>query len=118
MGWDGTERRSERRIHPMHCLHEHEWGEIQQYIKNQEERSITTTQFIQKVESAMMKHIDEGERAGGIRDRVKVVEIKVADIENIKRGVWKAGIIGGVIGSLFAQAAPEVMKLLIGIIFK
>ena len=103
--WDGKEKRH----HPTVCLHEHEWGEIQQYIKNQDERWI-------KIEDKVCRHIDEGERPGGVRERLLIVEqlLKAQrnEISVIKQGYWKVGLACGFIGALLGNIAPEAFRLI------
>lgn len=94
---------SERREHPTVCLHENEWGQIHQYIKNQDERW-------QRIEGKVCRHIDEGERSGGVRDRVLVLE---REIGVLKQGYWKVGLSTGFLGALLGQITPEVLTTLV-----
>jgi hypothetical protein len=53
------------------------------------------------------KHCDESdEPKTGYRDRLVNVE---ATVKELKAGVYKAAIIGGLIGALSGQAMPELM---------
>lgn len=89
--------------HPVTCLHEHEWGQIQEYIKNQNERWA-------KIEEKIYKHIDEGERAGGVRERLVVLE---REVKNIQDDFWKVGVSGGFIGALLGNIAPDVVSVFV-----
>ena len=62
------------------------------------------------VKARMVSHVHEGERPGGVRDRLLLLE---QEISTIKKGYWKACIVAGVIGGLLADATPEVIKLII-----
>jgi hypothetical protein len=70
----------------------------------------------------MEAHINEGERPGGVRDRVAALEADRAasekEISTIKQGYWKACIVSGVVGGLLARLAPEAIWLLINNLLK
>lgn len=68
-------------------------------------------------------HIDEGEKIGGSRDRIRNAEtgieiIKLAvedrkkEIDKLRREVWRMAIIGGVMGGLVGHITPDFFKLL------
>lgn len=87
----------ERRQHI--CEHEQEWGMMQQYIKNQDDRW-------DRMETKFLKHVDEGEKSGGVRDRLLITERKVIDLEKRR---WVDAFIGGIVGALLGQVAPEII---------
>jgi len=51
-------------------------------------------------------HIHEGEREGGVRDRLSIVETQ---LKTLKRDKWWVAIVGGVIGGLIGAQAPELI---------
>jgi hypothetical protein len=57
------------------------------------------------------EHVTEGEKSGGWRDRLLVVEKEVAAL---RTSVWKIGITSGLIGALIGNATPEMVKLIVG----
>ena len=78
-------------------------------------------------------HVEEGERPGGVRDRVFIIEqtikalgitlnemkeIHSKEISTIKQGYWKACIVAGSIGGLISgQLGPEVIRVALKYIF-
>ena len=85
------------------CEREQDWGMVQQYIKNQDERW-------ERMETKFCKHVDEGERSGGVRDRLLITERKVEELEKRR---WVDAFVGGIIGALLGQVAPEVIATVI-----
>lgn len=79
-----------------HCLKEKQWGEINKTLEHHD------------------RHVEDGEKPGGHRDRLLQAEhdIKslVASIEALKKIVWVAAIVGGLIGGLIGNGAQEVVK--------
>lgn len=71
---------------------------------------------ISYIRSKVCKHVEEGEKEGGFRDRLLLVE-QEADI--LKKAMWVkigvAGMIGGLIGG---RLAPEVINLLVKVLLK
>jgi len=65
----------------------------------------------EEIKSRMVDHINEGERPGGIRERVFAIE---KDISALKKAMWArvsvAGVIGGLIGAGSADAVIELIK--------
>ena len=104
----------------LHCLKEHEWGQL-----------MADLEYIKK---AVATHVFEGDKPGGFRDRLVVLEQQHAvitektleqcgvlkekikeqneRIDKIKLGYIWAGILGGVIGGLISTAAPEFFIIL------
>lgn len=98
----------ERRQHPSKCLHESDWGKVHQYIVNQEDRWT-------KIENIIFKHIDDGEKSGGVRDRVLILE---RELYAIKQGYWRIGLLCGFIGALIGQITPDAIITLVSWITK
>lgn len=101
MGYTGEERRQHE-----YCEKHIELAEDIAVIKNS----------LQNIAERICKHIEEGEKTGGIRDKVFVNENEIRRIEQMvkenKKSVWLSGIIGGVIGGLLAKSSPEFFSLL------
>lgn len=54
------------------------------------------------------KHCDESdEPKTGYRDRLVNVEVEV---KSIRAGVYKAAIVGGIIGALIGQTSPDLIQ--------
>ena len=57
-------------------------------------------------------HVAEGEKSGGWRDRLLICEKEIAAL---RTSVWKIGITSGLVGALIGNAAPEMIKLIVGL---
>jgi outer membrane murein-binding lipoprotein Lpp len=51
------------------------------------------------------KHVDEGEKQGGWRDRLVIIENEV-------KGLWKMSVGAGIIGGLIGAGAPNAVKFI------
>lgn len=75
------------------------------------------------VKNRMSSHISDGEKEGGFRDRLVILEQKQKvlkddvihseerlcnEISVIKKGYWKACIVSGIIGGMIGNTAPGV----------
>jgi hypothetical protein len=60
------------------------------------------------------KHCDESDKQGGYRDRLVTAEVNII---GIRSGVYKAAIVGGLIGALSGQAMPELMNFIVKKLF-
>ena len=74
---------------------------------------------IQYIKDKVCVHIVEGERQGGFRDRVVLLEERQKKVLNeiipeLKRRFWYSALIGGVIGALVGSGSGD----LIGVFFK
>ena len=74
------------------CLKEGEWGKLWQVIKDHSE------------------HVIEGDKQGGFRDRLLLVEL---DVKSLKERFWQSSLIGGVIGALIGSGSGQVITTLI-----
>ena len=68
----------------------------------------------ERVEKIFCKHVDEGEKTGGFRDRLIVVE---QSISTIKKSYWKTCIVSGVIGGLLGKLSPDLFNFLLKLAF-
>lgn len=98
------------------CLKEHQWGVMEQTLK-----TILANQ--EKFENNVAAHVNEGEREGGFRDRIRELEAVAtnlkAQVSVIKKGYWKTAVIAGVCSGVAARY-PEIfggLKWLLGIAF-
>mgnify|MGYP001584423231 FL=1 len=72
----------------------------------------------ERIEHKICQHITEGEKAGGFRDRLIVLEQNEVscrasvdkEIKTIKNGYWKVCATAGVIGGLLGSGAPSVFE--------
>ena len=96
--WDGIERRKGGHS----CMYEERWGKILNQLEN--------------ITNKFYKHIEEGEKEGGHRDRIAWAEKDIkqlkCQVSEIRKGYWKAGLIGGVIGAVGGQS-PQILGFLI-----
>lgn len=68
------------------------------------------------IRNKICKHVDEGEKEGGFRDRLLLLEQSVAEL---KKAQWTRALVSGLIGGLVGgRLAPEVMNLIIKMIIK
>jgi flavorubredoxin len=72
-----------------------------------------------EVKERMVSHIIEGEKEGGVRDRVKSLEKKLDDtneiVSSLKRAEWKRVVVAGVIGGIVSRS-PELLEFLLSFI--
>ena len=62
------------------------------------------------VRNKICKHVDEGEREGGFRDRVFRLEI---DVRDLKRRFWLSSLMGGIVGALIGSGSNDVILMLV-----
>lgn len=67
------------------------------------------------IRNKVCKHVDEGEKEGGFRDRLLLLE---TDMKSLKKGLWLKTAVAGFIGGLAANATPEAMQLIMKLFFK
>lgn len=72
----------------------------------------TIKETLQNIESKVCTHVYDGDRPGGYRDRVMILEQGhnnlTKEISAIKQGYWKACIVSGMIGGLLGKLAPDM----------
>lgn len=98
-----------------HCEKEAEWGALKVTLESM-------TAWMNRIENGICKHIDEGERKGGYRDRLRDLEEQrntlKKEISTIKKGYWKACIVSGLIGGLLGNLTPEAFNVIFKFIIK
>jgi hypothetical protein len=62
------------------------------------------------VRNKICKHVDEGEKEGGFRDRVLRLEI---DVSELKKRFWLSSILGGIVGALIGSGSNDAIVALI-----
>jgi len=82
------------------CLYEERWGRVLVQLES----------FGNK----FCKHIEEGEKEGGYRDRLLLLEQAVSVL---KKSYWKTAIVCGIIGGLLGKLSPEICNLLVKLAF-
>jgi len=55
-------------------------------------------------------HINEGEKPGGVREKVTILEQRVSQLEKEK---WVIAIVGGLVGGFISQGTPEFFQWLL-----
>ena len=68
---------------------------------------------------AVWTHIDEGERPGGMRDKIKDIEhshilcSKTTNekISRIEKNMWKTAVVAGLVVGLTFKGVPELLQL-------
>ena len=66
------------------------------------------------IKENVCRHIKEGEKEGGFRDRLLIAE---REIEAIKSAFWKACLVSGVIGGLLGKLSPDFFNWMIKTVF-
>lgn len=79
------------------CLREEDWGKLWQIVKQH------------------TAHVLEGDKAGGFRDRLLLVETSVKDMS---KRIWFVAITGGVIGALIGSGSTEALSVFIKWVMK
>lgn len=75
------------------CNYEERWGKVLTQLEN--------------MSSKICGHINEGDKQGGFRDRIIILEQEVSALKKAEWGrVITAGLIGGLIGNL----SPDLIK--------
>ena len=64
------------------------------------------------IRQSVCNHVEEGDKAGGWRDRLLVLE---EEVRAFKKIAWTRLIVAGLIGGLIADGTPEVMKFIVGL---
>lgn len=67
-----------------------------------------------EVKERICNHIDEGEKSGGFRDRLLVIEEAVSVL---KKSYWKTAITCGIIGGLLGKVSPDIFNFLVKVAF-
>jgi len=67
-----------------------------------------------EVKDRFVNHINEGERPGGMRERVIIME---QTISAIRQGYWKTAVVAGIIGGLLGKISPDIFNWFIRIVF-
>jgi len=65
------------------------------------------------IREKVCRHIEDGEKEGGWRDRLLLAE---QQISTIKKGYWKACAVSGIIGGLIGKLTPDVLSFVVKII--
>jgi len=78
-----------------------------------EERQISTDKRINGALDCMNKHIDEGDKPGGFRDRILIVE---QNIKELKKAEWTRVIVAGVLGGLIGNVSPDLIQGLLSLL--
>ena len=68
---------------------------------------------ISYIKAKVCSHVEEGEKQGGFRDRLVIIE---QDISALKKAKWITAVTAGLIGGLVSQLTPEVFEWLIKLI--
>jgi len=66
------------------------------------------------IKENVCRHIKEGEKEGGFRDRLLIAEKEIAVI---KQGYWKACLISGLFGGLLGKLSPDFFNWLVKTVF-
>ena len=67
------------------------------------------------IRNTVCKHIEEGERDGGYRDRLLILEQAVY---SLKKAMWIRVIVAGFIGGLLGTGSSDAIRLVIKWIMK
>jgi hypothetical protein len=69
---------------------------------------------IKYIKESVCRHISEGEKEGGFRDRLLIAE---KEISVIKNGYWKACIVSGILGGLLGKLSPDFFNWMVKAVF-
>jgi len=83
--------------HPLGCLHEQDFGKLWEILKTHS------------------LHVIEGDKSGGFRDRLLVLE---NEYKMFKSRFWYGSIIGGIIGALLGSGSGDLLGVFIKWIMK
>jgi hypothetical protein len=67
-------------------------------------------QDILYIKDRVCTHIEEGEKYGGYRDRLLLIE---NEFKSFKKSVWYSSILSGIIGALIAIGSKDILLVLI-----
>ncbi len=62
------------------------------------------------IKDRVCKHVEDGEKEGGYRDRLIIVE---TTIKELRGSIWRAAGVGGVIGALLGSGSRDILVLFI-----
>ena len=65
-------------------------------------------EYIEKQDARITKHIEEGEKSGGFRDRLIIVE---QNLSALKKAMWIRVIVAGLIGGLIGSGSADALGL-------
>ena len=66
------------------------------------------------IRDKVCKHVEEGEKEGGFRDRLLVIE---GEVSALKKAEWTRLIIAGLIGGLLGKLTPDLFSFLVKSVF-
>jgi len=75
-----------------------------------------------QVKDKISTHIDDGEKQGGFRDRLVIIEhtqkeIIVPQMNELKKNIWSQCILAGLLGGLIGHITPQIFELLVKVAF-
>lgn len=94
----------------------------QEHLSMVEERAKTNSDIaiikndIMYIRNKICKHVEEGEKEGGFRDRLLLLERSVSELKKALWGrVFVAGLVGGLVGG---KLTPEIINFLMKVLIK
>lgn len=93
---------------------------IQKLLSSQAKTEATLEYYAKTYEAFLKRieeHIHEGEKTGGVRDRLATAEHNLESIRTevsaIKQGYWKVGLGSGIVGALIGHLTPSAIVALV-----
>jgi hypothetical protein len=83
------------------CIKEKQWGELTVMLQ-------VLKEGLERIECKVGTHILEGEKEGGFRDRLLLVELAVKEL---RRRFWLSAGVGGLIGALIGAGATDILRI-------
>jgi len=81
------------------CNYEERWGKVLAQLEN--------------MSAKICGHINEGDKQGGFRDRIIILE---QEVSALKQAEWGRVIAAGVIGGLIGNLSPDLIKGLLWLV--
>ena len=66
------------------------------------------------IKNKVCSHVEDGEKDGGYRDRLLIVE---REVSALKKAEWSRVLVAGLVGGLIGNLTPDIFGFLIRVVF-